>query len=520
MNVLVGAGKFLAGQVLHKLKQSNANVEAAAELASDVKHIELLLEPLLAVGDADLPDEARQIVGAMNEHLKEVLRLLEYIDELKPEKDRNVRIPLVKKGIRVPGFKEAWNADDVDKQLRGLSSKLQKLITSMNVSLVSMLVSVNKKLDYVHKFMEEAHSAQLAEIQKSNQVPSQPMVSSSVPDQHSAEAMSWSGFTAEHLNRIAQLIDVCLNTDPDSAESLTNGNQAELNGRTPGTAAAGGYNPQTDERYDASDDVALLRKLSPQITDARARSMLPHQDAAGVWSFPAHTAVTALRVDNFAVKSAVRAIANAFQLRRNPDDSLCWSTHLRQLSITNSSNFGDYEACQLGIALEPQKHGGKWVFNGALSSITLKGTRIKCKGAKAIAEALAPRQNEDSAWTGNCTLEELHIDGAKHCDWIGDGGAIALADLLRPRQDDCGVYQPVLKSLSLQGNSIGDRGALALISALEGGTNGTANTELTTLRIAQNNKLTQKAEDELRTRRDTLNRTRRAQGHEDLTMRL
>lgn len=200
-------------------------------------------------------------------------------------------------------------------------------------------------------------------------------VSSSVPDQHSAEAMSWSGFTAEHLNRIAQLIDVCLNTDPDSAESLTNGNQAELNGRTPGTAAAGGYNPQTDERYDASDDVALLRKLSPQITDARARSMLPHQDAAGVWSFPAHTAVTALRVgevtvcqrhrlltlycvgtrahlpvsssiltsvphlpnaDNFAVKSAVRAIANAFQLRRNPDDSLCWSTHLRQLSITNS----------------------------------------------------------------------------------------------------------------------------------------------------------------------------------------
>jgi len=345
-------------------------------------------------------------------------------------------------------------------------------------------------------------------------------VSSSVPDQHSAEAMSWSGFTAEHLNRIAQLIDVCLNTDPDSAESLTNGNQAELNGRTPGTAAAGGYNPQTDERYDASDDVALLRKLSPQITDARARSMLPHQDAAGVWSFPAHTAVTALRVDNFAVKSAVRAIANAFQLRRNPDDSLCWSTHLRQLSITNSSNFGDYEACQLGIALEPQKHGGKWVFNGALSSITLKGTRIKCKGAKAIAEALAPRQNEDSAWTGNCTLEELHIDGAKHCDWIGDGGAIALADLLRPRQDDCGVYQPVLKSLSLQGNSIGDRGALALISALEGGTNGTANTELTTLRIAQNNKLTQKAEDELRTRRDTLNRTRRAQGHEDLTMRL
>jgi len=70
------------------------------------------------------------------------------------------------------------------------------------------------------------------------------------------------------------------------------------------------------------------------------------------------------------------------------------------------------------------------------------------------------------------------------------------------------------------GNSIGDRGALALISALEGGTNGTANTELTTLRIAQNNKLTQKAEDELRTRRDTLNRTRRAQGHEDLTMRL
>lgn len=45
--------------------------------------------------------------------------------------------------------------DDVDKQLRGLSSKLQKLITSMNVSLVSMLVSVNKKLDYVHKFMEE-----------------------------------------------------------------------------------------------------------------------------------------------------------------------------------------------------------------------------------------------------------------------------------------------------------------------------------------------------------------------------
>lgn len=81
------------------------------------------------------------------------------------------------------------------------------------------------------------------------------------------------------------------------------------------------------------------------------------------------------------------------------------------------------------------------------------GTRIKCKGAKAIAEALAPRQNEDSAWTGNCTLEELHIDGAKHCDWIGDGGAIALADLLRPRQDDCGVYQPVLKSLSLQGAS-------------------------------------------------------------------
>lgn len=79
---------------------------------SDVKHIELLLEPLLAVGDADLPDEARQIVGAMNEHLKEVLRLLEYIDELKPEKDRNVRIPLVKKGIRVPGFKEAWNAGE------------------------------------------------------------------------------------------------------------------------------------------------------------------------------------------------------------------------------------------------------------------------------------------------------------------------------------------------------------------------------------------------------------------------
>ena len=183
------------------------------------------------------------------------------------------------------------------------------------------------------------------------------------------------------------------------------------------------------------------------------------------------------------------------------------------LCVCNADNrIGDKGAKAIGDALAPRQNpDGSWVFNGALKTLGLDGASplarhppasclllvvqhgspwprgapgngIGADGAKALADALAPRQEANGKWQFNGALNTLDLHCKfvlplrcpEHafvyvptnqfltvpCVWdadnkIGDGGAKAIGGALAPRQNPDGtwIFNGALNRLNLPGAS-------------------------------------------------------------------
>ena len=53
-----------------------------------------------------------------------------------------------------------------------------------------------------------------------------------------------------------------------------------------------------------------------------------------------------------------------------------------------------------------------WLLHVATAASAAADTKIGAEGAKALADALAPRQNPDGTWTHNNALTDLGLGGA------------------------------------------------------------------------------------------------------------
>ena len=66
----------------------------------------------------------------------------------------------------------------------------------------------------------------------------------------------------------------------------------------------------------------------------------------------------------------------------------------------------------MGRVLRPLAQCSLWLLRVAAADSGAAANEIRAEGAKALAGALAPRQNPDGTWTHNNALSTLYLWGA------------------------------------------------------------------------------------------------------------
>ena len=95
-----------------------------------------------------------------------------------------------------------------------------------------------------------------------------------------------------------------------------------------------------------------------------------------------------------------KAIGSALAPRQNPDGTWIFNGALNRLGLNSASPVARHPpaACLLLVV----QHGSPWCHCAA-------DNEIGADGAKALADALAPRQDADGKWHFNGALKELYL---------------------------------------------------------------------------------------------------------------